>query len=244
MDRGNGSGAYVRVRTLREFRSVLGSARGLTAPGAPVAPRVDEVLVRSDGLSSGGWAVAEQVPRERPHLEEAEVLTVLGGRLQARLAPGDVDGVPAVAAEDVADRDAWGFVLVTMEHSHLERAAQRHNSALCADKPALRSHKRLPGDNATCLLAEDARMPLEEADDAACLALGSQFAMQKSLQGSMHTTMTNERTMVLRVPRCCCRSGLHDDQERAQAKQYGFQNVYLLSGDRGAAHHEGRSCHA
>jgi len=167
--------------------------------------------MRSDGLSSGGWAVAEQVTRECPHLEEAKVLTVLCRRLQTRLAPGDVDRVPAIAPKDVADRDAWGFVLETTELPCVQRAAQQGNPALCARKLALRSHKRLPGDNAMCLLVEEPGVLLERADDAACLAFGGDFPMEKSLQGSMPATVTNDWTMVLRVPRRCCRSGLDDD---------------------------------
>ena len=105
-------------------------------------------------------------------------------------------------------------------------------------------HKRVRGDNAMRLLMEQARMLLEEADDTACFARNRELMLQTSLQGRRHASLTNDLTVLVRRPRCCCRSGLDDDQERAQAKQYRFQNVYLLSGDRGAAHHGGRSCHA
>ena len=59
--------------------------------------------MRSDGLFRGRGAVAEEAPRGRPHLEEAEILAVLGVGLQAGLAPRHGDGFVTVGAEDPAD---------------------------------------------------------------------------------------------------------------------------------------------
>jgi hypothetical protein len=48
--------------------------------------------------------VAEQLPLARAHLEEAAILAVLGCRPVPGLAARDLEGLPAIAAEDVADR--------------------------------------------------------------------------------------------------------------------------------------------
>jgi len=78
---------------------------GLTAPRAPVSTGGDKVLVGGDCLLLCRRAMAEELSCETAHLEETEVLAVLSVRLQSRLAPGDVEGLPAIPLEDVADRD-------------------------------------------------------------------------------------------------------------------------------------------
>src|SRR4029079_5609149 len=80
---------------------------GLAGPGAPATTGVDEVAVRRLGLRARARAVSVQVPRGRAHLEQAEILAVLGGRAQTRLAARDGERLVAVRAEDSADRDLW-----------------------------------------------------------------------------------------------------------------------------------------
>lgn len=51
--------------------------------------------------------MTEELALHRSHLEQPEVLAVLGRRAQARLAARDRDRLFAVGAKDVADRYAW-----------------------------------------------------------------------------------------------------------------------------------------
>jgi len=104
MDMRNESGAARNGSHFAGFPDASVALRRLAAPRAPVPARGHEVPVRGCRLCPGGRPVAEEVARERAHLEETEVLAVLGGRLQPRLAPGDIDGLAAVVAERSADR--------------------------------------------------------------------------------------------------------------------------------------------
>ena len=60
--------------------------------------------MRGDRLLVRRRPVAEELALVRSHLEEAEVLAVLCGRPEVRLAPGDGDRGVAVVRERVADR--------------------------------------------------------------------------------------------------------------------------------------------
>ena len=64
-------------------------APGLARPRAPVAARVDEVPVGGRRLRGRSRAVAVDAPLVRAHLEQAEVLAVLGIGAQAGLAARD-----------------------------------------------------------------------------------------------------------------------------------------------------------
>src|SRR6476469_7331410 len=73
------------VRTLRQSsRSGRGPA---AATRPPLATGPDVVAMRGDGLLVGRGPVAEELAHVRPQLEEAEILAVLCGRLEVRLAP-------------------------------------------------------------------------------------------------------------------------------------------------------------
>ena len=63
--------------------------QGLHDHGTPVAARRDEIPVGGGDLSGSRRAVPEQAPLVRAHLEEAEVLAVLGVGSQAGLAAGN-----------------------------------------------------------------------------------------------------------------------------------------------------------
>ena len=96
---------------LRSLRRIVGFATleggPATAPRAPVAPGADEVPPSGDRLGAGRRPMTEELALHRSHLEQPEVLAVLGRRAQARLAARDRDRLFAVGAEDVADRCAW-----------------------------------------------------------------------------------------------------------------------------------------
>ena len=81
---------------------------GLAGPGAPVAARRDEVPWAARRLLGRRVAVPEEAPLVRAHLEEAEVLAVLGVRAEAGLAARDRERLLAVAAEDAADHASAG----------------------------------------------------------------------------------------------------------------------------------------
>src|SRR6188472_3911419 len=90
-------------RSLRTFHAVSSVPR-LARPGAPVAARAHEVAVRRLCLYQRGLAVTEKPALVRSHLEEPEVLAVLGVDAVAGLAAGDPERLAAVGAKDVADR--------------------------------------------------------------------------------------------------------------------------------------------
>ena len=54
-------------------------------------------------LFLGRRAVAEDAPFAHAHLEQAKVLAVLGGRMEARLAPGHAQSLTAIRPEDTTD---------------------------------------------------------------------------------------------------------------------------------------------
>src|SRR3954467_2536711 len=80
-----------------------GRLPGLAGPGAPVAARRDEVPMRSNRVRRGRRPVAVDATLARAHLEQAEVLAVLGLCAKAGLATRDGKGFAAVIAEHAAD---------------------------------------------------------------------------------------------------------------------------------------------
>lgn len=78
------SGRREPAISVRVHLALVGLRRRPTAaPRTPVAARAYEVAVRCDRLLAGALSVAEQTALGRPHLEEAQVLAVLGGCPQA-----------------------------------------------------------------------------------------------------------------------------------------------------------------
>ena len=67
-------------------------------------------------------------------------------------------------------------------------------------------------------------MLLEEANGATRLACDHEVTMETGLQRAARTNLHRCRTRP-RGARFRCRSGLHDDEERAQANEYDFQNL-------------------
>jgi hypothetical protein len=78
-------------------------------------------------------------------------------------------------------------------------------------------------------------MPLEEVNDRACFVGGEEFLLELRAQGERAYPMLNRAVGRGRAVHFRCRSGLCGDKKRAQANEYGSQNLYLLIGDRGAA---------
>ena len=59
--------------------------------------------MRSLDLLFGRWAMAEDAAFARAHLEQAQILAVLGVGVETRFALGHAQRLPAVWAEDAAD---------------------------------------------------------------------------------------------------------------------------------------------
>ena len=59
--------------------------------------------MRGLDLLFGRWAVAEDAAFARAHLEQAEILAVLGVGVETRFALGHAERLPAVGAEDATD---------------------------------------------------------------------------------------------------------------------------------------------
>ena len=206
-------------RTLRDLREAAGR---LAAPRAPVAPGGHEVPVRGRRLLPGARPVPEPLPGRRAHLEEAEVLAVLGSRLEPRFAPGDVDGVPAVLAEDSANRCSWRCGAQLAELHCSERPAEPTDLRLRAPQSMPHPHKRLQRDNAVGRPAEKLAVLVEEPERASSLPLDDELAVQPDRQRcalSVHA----QRAGCSAVARFRCRSGLYEHREHAEANEYGFQ---------------------
>jgi hypothetical protein len=85
-------------------------------------------------------------------------------------------------------------------------------------------------------------MPREEVDDGSLLACQHELSLESRLQGLDAMFALCRLPSIRRFFPVRFRSGLCHEYERAQANESGFQNLYLLIGDRGAAHAQGRSC--
>ena len=203
-----------------------------------------------DGLRVCGVSVPEQATLVRAHLEQAEVLPVLGRRRQARLAPGDSDRLLAVPTEHSADRRPRSRL---GESASPPRFGARTNDlSVEGDLPrhlrevAVRTPERR--QRSPSVLSRVGELPLrvEEPDCAPVRVRSAKLHAQPRLGGP--------RTGVLRGMTRLRRAGgsglparrgggVGYEREHAQAGDEGFQNENLLIEDRGAARPKGsRSC--
>ncbi len=156
--------------------------------------------------------MTEAAALEDAHLEETEVLAVLGGRPQTRLAPGDAQGLPAVGAEHVADRLAW-----TGLADRLERAGRM----LALESRLQARDTRCPFPQARTVqlqlaaglwpdggVGEEPPVLLEEADHLPVLLERLHVARER-LRGRLRL-------------RCGARG---DDHQGAQTQYQGFQTM-------------------
>jgi hypothetical protein len=131
------------LRRKRAGRSIPRLAR----PRAPVAARADEVPVGSARLRKRALTVPEQLPRARPHLEEAEVLAVLCGGLEAGLAASDSQCLAAVVPEDVTDRVRGGAGVLRALRSIRARSRAAFALATAREERAAVSLRRASVEN-------------------------------------------------------------------------------------------------
>jgi hypothetical protein len=207
------------------FAGITGSsAVGLAAPRAPIPAGGHEVLVRGDCLLLRRRTMSEELASERPHLEEAEVLPVLGVRLQPRFAPGDVEGLPAAPLEDPADRNLRRSRLQPPHLPRVDRLAQDCDPSRGSRTSSFRVRKRRPRENAVLLGVEKSAMGLEEPHGGSCLSLDDDLLLEPYFQRGL-VTVRRHASCVGRMVQRRCRSGLGDDKQRAQASEYGFQNL-------------------
>jgi hypothetical protein len=103
-----------------------------------------------------------------------------------------------------------------------------------------RVRKRRPGDNTVLLRMEKSAMRLEEPHDASRLPLDDKLSLESNFQGGLVAVRRHARGLGRMVQRRC-RSGLGDDEQRAQASEYGFQNLPPGWGQ-GRGPPGGRSC--
>jgi hypothetical protein len=198
--------------------------------------------VGGDGLLVCRPAMTEQATLVRAHLEEAQVLPVPSDRREARLAPGNGDRLAAIPAEHVADRNSWG--------SSSEPAGTAIGVAGANRTPVVRDLLRDPGqtaarapecgrcDRAVLTGAEKPAVLTEEAEGAAVLVHRLQLQLEPRLQRevarrllsglSLYRASPLARELVVR-----CRRGLSRENERAQANEWGSQNVKPPGGRQG-----------
>jgi hypothetical protein len=163
--------AFTVHRGVTEFSTAAESPR-FARPRAPVASGRDEIAARSLRLLFGRCAVSEDAAFARPHLEQPEVLAVLGIGVEARLAMRHPQGLAAIRPEDPADDRLRRFRLRDSEPPG--QALPTENCSAC-----LRSHARtreisaVEGDLATRLGRESrvGEEPLVVAEEPEYLAV-------------------------------------------------------------------------
>jgi hypothetical protein len=195
------------------------ACRPATAPGAPVPTGKHEVPVRCRRLLVRSPPVSEQAPLVRPHLEETEVLSVLRGRRQPGLAPGDRDGLIAVAVEDLADRSPRRHRCASPSVSRVGCATKRRDRTLELCEPTSCVLEREHSVLAMGRGADKPPVPLEEGNRPSTLASGRELGREALVQcgcGTHHLGLgRGGRVRVL----LRCRSGLRDEKARAQANE-------------------------
>jgi hypothetical protein len=230
-------------RTLRRNTRTPSGSRPATAPRAPVSSRENEVPVRGARLLVGGRSVTEEAPFVRPHLEEAEVLAVPCGRLEARLAPRDVERLVAVPAEHRADR------LPRRQRGHSlgfapgERLAELGRCACRADELPLGAAESQSRLGAMASRAEERGALLVEADRAAVTADRVQLGREAGLEGDGRPALRSRRPRGRRrLSRLRgCRASA-EDGDRAQADDEGSQGSTSWSGTGARRRNGRRSC--
>ena len=173
-----------------------------------------------------GEPVPEEPPRERTHLEETEVLPVLRGWPQARLTPGDVDRLPAVVAEHTANRVPGRRGVGASLHSRTLERANLPDLPCGRREPRLGARKRLPCDNSVPSRMQKRPVRLEETDRASCLTGDGQLSLEATRQRGVMPDLRRSYSCSRSLVQLRCRSGLCDHNERAQANEYGSQNVF------------------
>jgi hypothetical protein len=196
------------------------ACRPATAPRAPIPTGEHEVPVRCGRLLVGCRPVAEQAPLVRAHLEETAVLSVLRGRRQPGLAPGDCDGLIAVAVEDLADRSPWRQRCVSPSVPRLDCAPELRDRPLELRETTLRVPVRARSVLAMRRGAQKLPVPLEERDRPSISASGRELLREAFVQCGCGTLpprlgRSGGRLRVL----LRCRSGLGDENARAQANE-------------------------
>ena len=162
--------------------------------------------------------MAVQLPGERAHLEQAEVLAVRCVGPQTRLAPGDGHGFLAVAAEDSADRDSRWSVSEQSFRPPVNRMAEHHDLPRRASKVTPRLPQGPACDGAVLFRSEKAVMLREEADGAPLLVERNELPLEAGLQADRVMPSCGSY-YIRRMSRLRCRSGLCHEDERAQASE-------------------------
>ena len=85
-------------------------------------------------------------------------------------------------------------------------------------------------------------MRAEEVDDATLLVGEAELALELCPQRERMQVVPDDVSVLVRALHFRCRRALCDQEQYAQANDYGSQNVNLLIGDRGASPERGRSC--
>lgn len=192
----------------------------LARPRAPVTARAHEVAVRSTRLLQRSLAVPEQAPFARPHLEEAQVLTVLGVGREARLAPRDPESLPAIPAEDMADRPSRvgvqrrqvAFVAPLRECTTGLRGLRLRGAEVCARVRELRLR-----DLRKARVGEHPPVVFEEPDHRFVLVHGGELSLEldRGIGGCR-----------------ACDDRSETEQKGAQAQANGFQDPTSIEGTR------------
>ena len=190
-----------------------------TAPRTPVASRPHEVASGRDRLLARRAPVAEQTPLVRAHLEEPEVLPVLGCRAELGLAPGDCDRLVTVRAKDVADGRSGGR---RGESASVPRRNGAPESSHGPCEGACASLRMCEGGRGALGVARAHERPVrvEEADGAAIPVEGCELALESLVQGPC---LTHRRIRLRRSGGRACldrrRSGLRHENQREQADE-------------------------
>jgi hypothetical protein len=179
-------------------------------------------------------AMAEEPSGGVPHLEEPEVLAILRRRMEPRLAPGDVDRLPAVPLEDGADRDLRGRRPQLAHVLCMERVPQLSDLVNRSRELPFGLHKRLPRDSTALLGSQQPAMRPEEVDGGSLLAQEAHLAIELRRESERMGVVPGDGSSLVRALHFRCRRALCGQEQHAQANDYGLQNVDLLLGDRGA----------
>lgn len=160
--------------------------------------------------------MTEELPLPRAHLEEAEVLPVAGVRLQAGLAPGDLDGLVAVTAEDVADRPLGRERGEPPGLVPAERLPQPGDVRPRPREEQARSPERRAGVVGLGTRLEQPAPGLEETHGAAVAAGEVESALEAVLERAGRWIL---RSCVRAAFPVRCRKGLCREQKRTQANE-------------------------
>ena len=154
-----------------EFSTAAWSPRS-ARPRAPVAAGGDEIAVRSLRLLFSGVSVPEAAAFARPHLEQPEVLAVLGIGVEARLALRHPQCLAAIRPEDAADDRLRRFRLCDSEPPR-EAPPPENRGACLRPYARMREISAVEGDLATRLGRESriGEEPLVAAEELEHLAV-------------------------------------------------------------------------